>query len=79
MNMMKTTCDEEGRIRLDRSIRARYGDQFLVLEGRKELILRPVPDDPLQDLREIGRRLKGKTVSELKEAIEQQALKEVGG
>ena len=77
--MLKTICDKKGRIRLSQAVRSKYGEKFLVLEGRRELILRPIPRHPLQDLREIGRLLKGKSVEELKEAIEQQAMDEVGG
>lgn len=78
-NMQTAKCDKKGRLLLSQTIRSRYGEKFLILEGRRELILRPIPGDPLQDLREIGRLLKGKSVAELKEAIEQQALDEVGG
>jgi len=72
-------CDKKSRLLLSQTIRSRYGEKFLVLEGRRELILRPIPWDPLQDLREIGRLLKGKSAEELKEAIEQQALDEMRG
>ena len=78
-NMQMTQCDKRGRLPLSQAVRSRYGEKFLVLEGHRELILRPIPRDPLQDLREIGRLLKGKSVKELKEAIEQQAMEEVGG
>ena len=77
-NMETSKCDKEGRIRLSQAIRSKYGEKFLVLEGRREVILRPIPRDPLQDLREIGRLLKGKSVEELKQTIEQQAMEEVG-
>jgi hypothetical protein len=78
-NMQTAQCDKKGRLELSQAVRSRYGEKFLVLEGRKQLILRPIPRDPLQDLREIGRLLKGKSVRELKDAIEQQAMEEVGG
>ena len=78
-NMQTAQCDKKGRLELSQAVRSRYGDKFLVLEGCKELVLRPIPRDPLQDLREIGRLLKGKSVRQLKEAIEQQAMEEVGG
>ena len=77
-NMQMTQCDKRGRLQLSQAVRSRYGEKFLVLEGDRDLILRPIPRDPLQDLREIGRLLKGKSVKELKEAIEQQAMEEVG-
>ena len=77
--MQTSQCDKKGRLLLSQAVRSRYGEKFLALEGRRELILRPIPRDPLQDLREIGRLLKGKSVEELKKAIEQQATEEVGG
>ena len=77
--MQMTQCDKKGRLQLSHAVRSRYGEKFLVLEGQREVILRPIPRDPLQDLREIGRLLKGKSVRELKEAIEQEAMEEVGG
>ncbi|MBP7937680.1 MAG: hypothetical protein KA354_23820 [Phycisphaerae bacterium] len=51
--------------------------EFLALEGHRELILRPIPRDPLQDLREIGRNLEGYSIEELKRMIDEQADKEV--
>ena len=77
--MQMTQCDRKGRLQLRPSLRRRYGDQFWVVEAPRKVILLPVPADPLRDLREIGRLLKGKSVRELKEAIEQEAMEEVGG
>ncbi|HOW73323.1 MAG TPA: AbrB/MazE/SpoVT family DNA-binding domain-containing protein [Phycisphaerae bacterium] len=75
--MMRTTCDGKGRIYLEESVRAKYGESFLVLEGRRELILRPIPRDPMQDLREIGRKLEGYSIEALKRMVDEQADKEV--
>ncbi len=77
-NMLETTCDKKGRIHLRESIRARYGEKFVVVEMPDELVLRPVPKNPVRDLEEIGRTLKGRSVKELKELIHEQARREVG-
>lgn len=77
-NMMETTCDKKGRIHLREAIRARYGEKFVVVQMPDELVLRPVPKDPVRDLEEIGRALKGRSVEELKELIDEQARREVG-
>ncbi|HOW73367.1 MAG TPA: AbrB family transcriptional regulator [Phycisphaerae bacterium] len=76
--MTRTECDENGRLPLGSELRHRYGTKSYIVEMPEKLVLLPVPDDPVKDLREIGRRLKGKTIRELRQAIEQQAMEEVG-
>ena len=76
-NMMEITCDRKGRIYLEESIRARYGKKFIVVEAPGELVLLPVPDDPVKDLREWGKPLRGMSMEEIKQAIQEQAEKEV--
>jgi len=41
-------------------------------------VLLPVPDDPVKDLREWGKPLQGMSLAEIKQAIHEQADKEVG-
>ncbi len=77
--MQISKCDEKGRIYLKQEVRSRYGDRFVVLEVRGELILLPVPKDPVKDLEELGKALKGKSMEELKASIAERARKEVIG
>lgn len=77
MNMMKTRCDKKGRIYLRPSICTKYGRDFLVVEKPGELVLLPVPADPLKDLREWGKPLRGMSLKEIKRAIQDQAEEEV--
>lgn len=76
-NMIKTRCDKKGRIYLRPSIRTKYGRDFLVVEKPGELVLLPVPADPLKDLREWGKPLQRMSMEEIKRAIEEQAEEEV--
>ena len=76
--MITAECDEEGRIRLGPGVRQRYGRRFFVVEAPGELVLLPVAEDPLKDLQEIGRSLKGLSVEDLKRRIDEQAQREVG-
>ena len=76
-NMITAECDEEGRIQLGPQVRQRYGRRFFVLEAPGELVLLPVAEDPVKDLQEIGRSLRGLSVEDLKRRIDEQADKEV--
>jgi len=76
--MLKTICDKKGRIRLSQAIRSKYGEEFIVVEMPGELVLLPVPDDPVNDLQEIGRSLRGLSVEDLKRRIDEEAQREVG-
>jgi hypothetical protein len=76
-NMIRATCDRKGRLYLQESVRAKYGKTFIVVEAPGELVLLPVPDDPVKDLREWGKPLQGMSMEEIKQAIQEQAEKEV--
>jgi hypothetical protein len=76
-NMITAECDEEGRFRLGPELRQRYGRRFFVVEAPGELVLLPVAEDPVKDLQEIGRSLRGLSVEDLKRRIDEQAQREV--
>ena len=78
-NMQMTQCDKRGRLQLSQAVRSRYGEKFLVLEGDRDLILRPIPRDPLQDLREWGKPLQHLSIEEIKHIIDKRAMEKVGG
>lgn len=60
------------------ALRRRYGDEFFVIETSREVVLLPVPVDPVKDLRELGKKIKGYTIDDLKRKIQEQAEEEVG-
>jgi hypothetical protein len=78
-NMRTSKCDRKGRLLLRPALRRRFGDEFFVVEAPRKINLLPVPRDPVKDLRELGRALKGYSIAELKETIRQQAMEEAGG
>lgn len=67
--MSKVEVDSHGRIYLPKEIREQYGDTFRIVPYRGELKLVPIPDDPVEDLREKteGLRKTDTSIDELKE------------
>ena len=75
--MQKAQCDAKGRIYLREKTRKKYGKKFVVVEAPGELILLPIPDDPVKDLEELGKPLRGLSIKEIKRRIRERAMKEV--
>lgn len=74
--MQTTRCDSKGRIYLKEAIRSKYGEQFVVVEEPSEIVLRPLPEDPVKDLEELGKDLRGHSIKEVKRRIRERAIKE---
>lgn len=71
-------CDDRGRILLPKDLREEYGEKFIIAKAPGEVVLIPVPKDPLKDLRELGKKLpKDMSVADLKKLARELALKEV--
>ena len=77
--MQITKCDRKGRIYLKEALRSRYGDRFIVVEASDELVLLPVPDDPVDDLAELGQKLPTASMKQLRASILARAKTEVRG
>lgn len=73
---MRVTASD-GRIYLPKEIREKFGEQFELLDRGDRLVLVPLPDDPLEALREEARET-DKTVDELKTSALAEALEEAG-
>ena len=71
-------CDDRGRLLLRKDIREAYGDKFYVVKAPKEVILIPVPKDPIKDLAELGKAsgLDKYSVKQLKKMAREDAEKE---
>ncbi|MBT8240342.1 MAG: hypothetical protein KJN63_03865 [Acidimicrobiia bacterium] len=75
--MQTAKCDKKGRLYLRGSLRAKHGEEFIVIEFADRLLLLEVHHNPVIDLEQIGEELADDTVEDLKSAIEQQAEEEL--
>ena len=82
------SCDSSGRSFLAEALRRKYGDRFKLEEEDAEIRLVPVNPKPqlsadtiaaVEEFREIMKPLRVKSMKELKDGIEEQALLEAGG
>ncbi|MFW5907167.1 MAG: AbrB/MazE/SpoVT family DNA-binding domain-containing protein [Candidatus Natronoplasma sp.] len=67
--------DKKGRLYLSKKIREKYGQKFLQIELEDEISLIPISDDPVEDLRKVTDKLKGKSMEEMKKEIREEALR----
>jgi bifunctional DNA-binding transcriptional regulator/antitoxin component of YhaV-PrlF toxin-antitoxin module len=74
--MMEVTA-EGGRVYLPKALRDRYGETFELVDRGDRLVLVPIPEDPLETLREEWADVDA-SVEDLSEAAEQEALDEAG-
>ena len=61
---------------MNKAVRTRYGEKFYILETPDELILLPIPEDPVAELARLGKKLQGYSVEEIKAAIQERAEEE---
>lgn len=69
-------CDSKGRLQLWQALRKRYGTRFAIVAAPGRLILIPVPDDPVKDLAELGKPLRGLSIRQIKARIRARAVQE---
>ncbi|WP_226041842.1 AbrB/MazE/SpoVT family DNA-binding domain-containing protein [Natrinema sp. DC36] len=73
---MRVSADD-GCLPLPKSIRERFGEEFELIERSDRLILVPIPDDPLEALRDEAAASE-KTAAQLEESALKEALEEAG-
>ena len=72
-----TECDERGRLTLGKSFMERYGRHFAVVALPREVVLIPIPRDPVEALRQEGMKLpKHLKPADLKRIAREEAEKE---
>lgn len=78
--MSKVDVDSHGRIYLPKEYREEFGDSFRIVRFQGELKLVPVPDDPVEDLRERTEEIRKseKSVQELKEEAREELGRKAG-
>lgn len=68
---------EGGRVYLPKALRERYGETFELVDRGDRLVLVPVPENPLETLREEWSDVDA-SVEELREAAQEEGLDEAG-
>lgn len=68
---------EGGRVYLPKDLRDRLGDRFELIDRGDTLVLVPVPDDPLEALREQWRDV-DESVEELRRGADEAAERDAG-
>ncbi len=71
--------DRNGRIYLPSRMRRNLGKKFLVSLRGNEIILVPLPDDPIRDLAEIGKKLPDKSLKRFRAEILEEAENDIRG
>ena len=62
--------DSKRRITFPKDIEEKYGTNFVIVRLRDEVLLKPIPNDPVKALQEEGKKLKGITASQLRKDFE---------
>ncbi|PSG98613.1 MAG: hypothetical protein BRC29_00615 [Nanohaloarchaea archaeon SW_7_43_1] len=66
--MTVASVDDQGRLYLPKEIRNGYTDKFRIIETQDEILLLPLPEDPLESFQE-EEALEDKSIEELKEDV----------
>ena len=79
MYMEQTTVvmDKQGRIYLPKRLKKDLGRKFFAVKVNKDIMLVPVPSDPVKELARIGKGLPKKSVKRLRKEILEEASKVV--
>ena len=74
--MQATRCDNKGRLYLREATREKYGTEFVIVETPDEIVLLPVPEDPIEELSRLGKPLKRYSLAQIKKMIQKAAREE---
>lgn len=73
-------ADVRGRVTLGSDLVEEYGRKFAVVKVPGEIVLIPIPKDPLKSLREQGKKIPSHlTLKDLKRLAEEKAMEEAVG
>ncbi len=61
--------DSKNRISLGRDVIEDYGEKFVVVRLPSEILLKPLPKDPVKALMEEGKKLKGVSIKQFKKDV----------
>lgn len=79
MEIQIAKTDEKARICVSKEVVKTYGDKFIIVRAPKEIVLLPVPKEPIKELQVLGRKagIYKIPIQKIKEIIAGEALKEV--
>lgn len=63
--------DEKRRVVFPKEVEEEYGTKFVIVRLPGEILLKPLPEDPIKALQEEGRKLKGVTIKKFKKEVEE--------
>lgn len=69
--------DSKRRLSFPKDVPEKYGTNFVIVRLRDEVLLKPMPKDPLKALQKEGRKLKGMTAAQLRKEFEKSLLERV--
>lgn len=71
--------DDRGRITLGKRLGEKYGTAFMIVPGYNEIILKPRPKDPLERLRNVGKKagIGNLSARQIEQIAEREAYREI--
>lgn len=77
MEKITVVMDKQGRIYLPKQLKKDLGRKFFVVKVNKDIMLVPVPSDPVKELERIGKKLPKKSVKQFRKEIMEEASRVV--
>lgn len=77
MDLMMAKCDEKGRLYIPKKYQSKIKRDVYIIELKEGLLIVPIPEDPITELKDIGKALPKKSLAEFKAIIEEEAMKEI--
>ena len=69
--------DSKRRITFPKDIAEKYGTMFIIVRLRDEVLLKPIPKDPIKALQKEGKKFRDMTANQLRRDFERKLLERV--
>ena len=69
--------DSKRRITFPKDIQEKYGGEFAIVRLRDEILLKPMPKNPVKTLQEQGKKLRGLNAVKLRKDFEAKLMERV--
>jgi len=74
---MSVTVDDRGRIYIPKNIREEHGSKYKIVSLESGIKLIPIPDDPVEGLREAMNGAEDIELDDVDEIVDEEARKEI--